>query len=277
MKKLFVSFAHPDDEAFACGGTIAKYVQVGWEVHLLCATREEAGGGGPYGEISEDALGRIRQKELEEAGTILGISAITFLGYKDGTLSGLHPGELEDKVYRLMASFAPDVVITFEPGGISNHPDHTKICLSTTYAFQRYARDRAIAMGEIPVRVSQRARSFGELSAEGEKRSEPKLYYVCMPESLATYFKKQKRIPSQSFGRPWTGTPDKFITTVINIRTFQRKKINALKVHKSQQSDVDRFLSGDRQPLLAQEYFILRMQGVSEVFMGKTDRVSNRL
>lgn len=271
MKKLLLSFAHPDDEVFTCGGTIAKYVQAGWEVHLLCATRGEAGGGGPYREVSEDSLGKIRQKELEEAGTVLGISAITFFGYKDGTLSDLHPGELEDKLYRPMASFVPDVVITFEPDGISNHPDHSKICLSTTYAFQKYAasflpKER---LGQ------QEKRSFEE--ATNREQKEPKLYYTCMPESLVTYLKKQKKISPQSFGKPWTGTPDKFITTVINIRTFQRKKINALKAHKSQQSDVDRFLSADTQPLLSQEYFMLRMQGTYEVFMGKTDRVSNRL
>ncbi|MBI2404822.1 PIG-L family deacetylase [Candidatus Gottesmanbacteria bacterium] len=278
MKKLLLSFAHPDDEAFMCGGTIAKYVQAGWEVHLLCATYGEAGGGGPYREVPEDLLGKIRQKELEESGTILGISAITFLGYKDGTLLGLHPGELEDKLYRPMASFAPDVVITFESNGISNHPDHSKICLSTTYAFQKYARDIAVVRGEIVERVSQRARrTLLEADTEEEKQAEPRLYYACMPESIARYLKKQKNIPSESFGKPWKGTTDKFITTVVDVRKFRNKKIEALQAHKSQQADIDRFLSLTHHPLLDKEYYILRMQGLYEVFMGKTDRVSNRL
>ncbi|MEK7119429.1 MAG: PIG-L family deacetylase, partial [Patescibacteria group bacterium] len=31
MKKLLLVFAHPDDESFSCGGTVAKYVKAGWE------------------------------------------------------------------------------------------------------------------------------------------------------------------------------------------------------------------------------------------------------
>ncbi len=278
MKKLLLAFAHPDDESFACAGTVAKYVASGWTVHLVCATRGEAGSGGPYGEVSPENLGNIRQKELEEAGKLLGISSITFLGYKDGTLFGLNPGELEDKLYQQISGFAPDAVITFEPNGISNHPDHTKICLSTTYAFQKYARDVAIAHGEIEIRISQRGRrSLLEADTEEGKQAEPRLYYACMPESVAAYLKKQKNIPTESFGKPWVGTPDKLVTTVIDIKRFKSKKIYALLAHKSQQSDVDRFLSLPTQPLIQQEYFLLRMQGIHEVFMGKTDHIASRL
>lgn len=277
MKKLLLSFAHPDDESFAAGGTVAKYVAAGWTVHLLCATRGEAGSAGPYGEVSSDSLGNIRQKELEEAGSILGIDSVTFLGYKDGLLSGLTPGDLEDPIYRQMAGFSPDVVITFEPNGISNHPDHRKVCLATTYAFQKYAKDVALARGELPVRIGQRARSFKEADAEETNLPEPRLYYVCMPETLVDHLKKQKVIPSESFGKPWVGIPDKLITTVIDIKRFKSKKIQAIQAHKTQQSDSDRFLSSNSQPLLDLEYFIMRMQGMHEVFMGKTDRVADRI
>ncbi|MBI5619952.1 hypothetical protein HY950_03250, partial [Candidatus Gottesmanbacteria bacterium] len=47
--------------------------------------------------------------------------------------------------------------------------------------------------------------------------------------------------------------------------------------HRSQQADVQRFLSFAANPLARYEYFILRMHGTTEVFMGKNDRVSNRL
>ena len=50
-------FAHPDDESFSCGGTVAKYVKAGWEVHLLCATRGERGETGPYGKLDPETLG----------------------------------------------------------------------------------------------------------------------------------------------------------------------------------------------------------------------------
>ena len=40
---LLVILAHPDDESFAMGGTLAKYAAQGVQVTLVCATRGEAG------------------------------------------------------------------------------------------------------------------------------------------------------------------------------------------------------------------------------------------
>ncbi len=272
MKTLVLVCAHPDDASFICSGTIAKYVDSGWEVHLLCVA---------CGEKGNEASGAIRQKELETAGTIVGISVVTLLGYAEGIVSAQHPGELEDKIYRQMVTIAPDVVITFESGGINNDPDHSKTSLSTTFAFQKYAHDAAIAAGKIPVRIGQRERRSFEQTAQEKKgldlmRGEPQLYYACVPESVITYLKKQKQIPAESFGKPWMGTPDKFITTVINIERFKAKKIKAMQVHASQRSDSDSLLPLSLPPFLKQECFILRMEGEYEVFMGKTDSIRNR-
>ena len=73
------------------------------------------------------------------------------------------------------------------------------------------------------------------------------------------------------------GTPDKHITTVIDISEFAETKKQAILSHVSQQEDVNRFLSLTSQPLLKDEYYILRMQGTTEVFMGKNDHVTNNL
>ena len=40
---LLAIFAHPDDESFSCGGTLAKAAAAGHNVHLICATRGEEG------------------------------------------------------------------------------------------------------------------------------------------------------------------------------------------------------------------------------------------
>ncbi len=42
-KRMLVILAHPDDESFAAGGTLAKYAHQDVQVILLCATRGEAG------------------------------------------------------------------------------------------------------------------------------------------------------------------------------------------------------------------------------------------
>ena len=41
--RLMTVFAHPDDEAFGVGGTLARYAAEGVAVHVVTATRGEAG------------------------------------------------------------------------------------------------------------------------------------------------------------------------------------------------------------------------------------------
>lgn len=271
MKRLLLVFAHPDDEAFTAAGTVAKYAANGWQADLVCATRGESGEKGPY-KTSAETLGDIRQKELEKAGLVIGLSSITFLGHKDGTLADLTPGTLEDKVFRLMSKLKPDVVITYEVvSGISNHPDHRKIGLSTTYAFQKYAEQLE--------KPQYHGRRKPKLSFEESEQIDnvPKLYYACLPETVVEYLKQKHFLPQLSFGQPWKGTPDKLITNVIDIKKFRAVKIKALKAHISQSKDIDRFLGAGQIPQLSQEYYLLRYEGTAEVFMGKNDRISNRL
>lgn len=255
MKRMLLVFAHPDDESFSCGGLVPKYVANGWHVDLVCATRGERGSSGPYQHARQITVAQLRQKELEKAADILGIASITFLEYPDGKLSQLTPGELEDKVYQTFQTFTPDVVVTFESNGISNHPDHIKLTLSTTVAFQKYA----------------------QYALEEEIPRSPKLYYACIPDSVVQYAQKIKMIPHQSFGNPWRGVEDKRITTVVNISKFTKVKIQALRTHITQRDGVNRFLAVPNNPLVRQEYFIQRFEGTREVFMGKNDRVANKL
>ncbi len=254
MKKLLLVFAHPDDESFTSAATVAKYVKAGWSVDLISATRGEAGSSGEYGEKTSGQLGSIRQGELQKAARLLGISSITFLGYMDGTLTDEPPGELEDKIYKKMEELIPDCVITFDTTGISNHPDHIKLCYATTFAFQKYA-----------------------FWIERQVTGAPKLYYACVPETVVSYLKRKKIFPEVSFGKPWLGTPDKYITTVISSTGFQMIKKKALRMHVSQKEDVERFLSFPKNPLVQQEYYILRLEGTREIFMSKNDRVSGSL
>jgi LmbE family N-acetylglucosaminyl deacetylase len=261
MKKMLLVFAHPDDESFSTGGTVAKYVHDGWSVDLICATRGEAGQSGIF-DTDESKLGDIRQKEVQKAATVLGISSITFLGYKDGTLSDENPGEMEDKIFQKMTELVPDCVITFDTTGISNHPDHIKICFATTFAFQKYA-----------YWIREHLKDTADFTVD----LEPKLYYACIPKSVVDYLKKNKVLPGESFGMPWKGTADKHITTVIHIDGFEEIKKKALNCHVTQKKDVDRFLSFEKNPQHAQECFILRLHGIQEVFMGKGDRVTDSL
>lgn len=276
MKKMLLVFAHPDDESFAVGGTVAKYVKAGWRVDLVCATKGEAGLSGLHDD-TRDRLISMRESELKKAADILGISAFTFLGCNEGRLKELTPGTLEDPIYRAMESGIPDVVITFDQTGISNHPDHIKICFAVTYAFQKYA---AWLVG-----LRKKYRVYGARDEQWRRRLEvilasdiePKLYYACMPSSIVRHTINERVTPVENFGKPLLGVDDTLITTIIDIRKVSAIKMNAIKAHESQLKDVDRFVQSEGNPLFDQEYFVHRMQGTEEIFMGKQDSVSDRL
>lgn len=281
MKTMLLVFAHPDDESFGAGGTIAKYVGLGWKVELVVVTNGEKGKNGTFTWAQDEALGDLRKKELAAAAKILGIRNVTYLSQPDSGLTTLSPGTIEDPIYKKMVELLPDIVITHDTTGISNHPDHVKVCYATTFAFQKYTEHLEVLKNPEfkPGRGREwkeaaRLRVFGELDPEDK---EPKLYYTCMPEHVASYLKKMKVIPEESFDKPFNGTKDKFVTTAIDIESTKIEKGKALLCHETQMEDVNRFIDFNNNPLHIQEHFILRMQGIHEVFMGKTDRVAETL
>ena len=80
--------AHPDDESFGMGGTLALYAERGADVHLVCATR------GEVGEMDEkymqgfESIADRRESELRCAAGILGLEGVHFLDYRDSGMPG---------------------------------------------------------------------------------------------------------------------------------------------------------------------------------------------
>jgi LmbE family N-acetylglucosaminyl deacetylase len=118
-------FAHPDDETFGPGATLAKYAAAGNKVALITATRGQAGQ--TSGQCIEKDLGLQREAELRSAAHVLGITDLTILDFFDGTLNE-HQLPLMKKLIATEADrIQPDVVITHEPSGISMHLDHIAV------------------------------------------------------------------------------------------------------------------------------------------------------
>jgi N-acetyl-1-D-myo-inositol-2-amino-2-deoxy-alpha-D-glucopyranoside deacetylase len=152
-RRLLFVFAHPDDESFGPGGTIARYAREGAAVHYACATRGEAGGATPallkaFAHLPEDErVGALRERELRCAAETLGLAGLHLLGYRDSGMSGapenLHPGafvnadpdQVTGQLVRLMRSIRPQVIVTFDPYGGYGHPDHIFAHQRTTEAF----------------------------------------------------------------------------------------------------------------------------------------------
>lgn len=227
MKVIF-SFAHPDDETFSSGGTIAKLAGAGVEVKLICATKGEVGSVGNPPITTLEKLGETREQELRKAAKILGIARIYFLGFTDGTLHKISRLKIEKAVLQILEQEKPDVVITFNKTGGSNHPDHKAIGKATTDAFIKY------------MVVSKK---------------HVKLYHNAMPKSFIKMF-EEKGLSYNAFGKV-KGVSDQEITTRVDIKDFFDIKIKALKCHKTQHQDLERFLKRTQHLDLKQEFFQL--------------------
>lgn len=139
--------AHPDDETFGVGGTLAQYAASGYKVYYICATRGEAGKTDPIKPHGTDTLGDLRWEELKCAAKILGLADVIYLGYRDSGMPGSednkHPNALisapleqvTGRVVKAIRELMPQVVITFDPIGGYRHPDHIAVHNATVKAF----------------------------------------------------------------------------------------------------------------------------------------------
>ncbi len=159
-RRLLAVFAHPDDETFGTGGTLALYARRGVEVYLICATRGEVGEAPPDLKGFQSP-GEMREDELRCAAGILGLKGVYFLGYRDSGMPGssdnTHPRALAAQptetvareIARYIRELQPQVVITFDPIGGYRHPDHIAIHRATVEAF-RISGDPVQAADALP-------------------------------------------------------------------------------------------------------------------------------
>lgn len=143
-RKLLAVFAHPDDESFICGGTLAKYAAMGVEITLVSATRGEMGrrmGNPPY--VNRETMPAIREQELNKACEALGIERLIFFDIRDKMVEFYDYEQLVNRIAALMDEIRPDVVLTFHEvfGG---HPDHCAIGKATTDAFRRASQPSSL-------------------------------------------------------------------------------------------------------------------------------------
>ena len=148
MPALLAVLAHPDDESFGMGGTLALYSRRGYRVYLICATRGEAGTVDPEYMKGHESIAQLREAELRCAAEHLGLEAVYFLGYRDSGMAGsaenrhpdaqvAHPvDEVAGRIVEYIRRLRPDVVLTFDPIGGYRHPDHIHVQQATTLAFE---------------------------------------------------------------------------------------------------------------------------------------------
>ena len=148
-KTILAVLAHPDDESFGMGGTLALYAQMGYSTYYVCATRGEAGSADEEHLKGFKDTAEMRTDELMRAARVLGLKDVFFLGYRDSGMPGMeanqHPDaqinhpieEVAGRVVKYIRELKPEVVVTFDPIGGYKHPDHIHIQRATTLAYEK--------------------------------------------------------------------------------------------------------------------------------------------
>ncbi len=186
-------FAHPDDAAVLCGGTLARYARSGADVTIVSLT------GGP------------KAGEMRAAADALGVHQIVLLDLPEGTLAARQSPTIEEGTLDLFQRLHPEVVLTFGPDGLDRQPDHVAVHAGARGAFLRLRNRPAVPV--VPTArlyfaawpAQHMRRRLGALRARG----------------IDTCF-----LPDPDR----CGSSDSTVTTMIDVRSELPRKLAALRV-----------------------------------------------
>jgi LmbE family N-acetylglucosaminyl deacetylase len=153
---LLAVFAHPDDETFRPGGTLALLAQRGVKVQVLTLTHGEAGSCGEPPVCTLDELPSVREYELRCACAVLGIELPRVLDYPDGHLTEAGPEQVTADILAIVRQVCPQVLLSFGPDGLSGHPDHILVGQWAAEAFRREEGAAAFYTVAVPQSLATR-------------------------------------------------------------------------------------------------------------------------
>ncbi len=217
-KKILAILAHPDDETLGIGGALALYADQNIETHLICATRGQRGWfGAEEDNPGEEALGKIREKELYAAAEVLKLKSVKLLDYMDGDLDQADPAQIIPEIAARIRTIQPDVVLTFDPFGVYGHPDHIAISQFATAA------------------VMQSAHS-GNNNSQPAHQVEALYYFVATQAELQSYEAAFGELVMNIDGveRRSTPWPDWSISVRMNTTDYVPQIWEAVRCHRSQ-------------------------------------------
>jgi len=229
---LLAIFAHPDDESYGAGGVMALAAAAGNKVWVLCATNGDQGGRPGEMDVDHSLDPEIRRAELACACEALGIAEPIFLGYRDsgmegwgapeGSLSLAPREEVVERIVAVIRRLRPAVIVTFDPGGVYGHPDHTACSATATAAYQQAATEPGgpVALYHQALPRSYIAAMRAGMEEERRRSGDDK------PPS------EDDKRQQEAFEK--LARPDDEITTVVPIGSVLERKIAALACHDSQ-------------------------------------------
>ncbi len=202
---LMAVFAHPDDEIGAAG-TLALHARRGDRVLLVWMTRGELAS--RFGAMEEARVAEIREGHGAHVAQLIG-AEYRFLPFRDTFLTGSREEALA--LARVMAEFAPDAVITWDPWDV--HPDHRathqavlsalKLCRIPKLVGE--AHRKPVRLYHYPRREVSRPHVYVDVSATQEVAEAVFGFYQAFygwPISLED-FRAQRRLRGREAGVPF--------------------------------------------------------------------------
>jgi LmbE family N-acetylglucosaminyl deacetylase len=237
MATLVCFHAHPDDEAIATSGTMAKAAASGHRVTLVVATR------GEHGEVVEgvlndgEQLGLRRLKETFASAELIGCARVEFLGYVDSGMMGeptndeeysFWRADVDQAAHRLAcilheeAEHGPVVLTIYDDHGGYGHPDHIQV--------HRVGR-RAAELAGVE-HVFQGTMNRDHIAA---------LMASAAVEDASG--EMQERLDEMEAQEVEFGSPEALITHAVDVAEHVELKRACMRAHASQISDEDFFLA----------------------------------
>jgi LmbE family N-acetylglucosaminyl deacetylase len=151
---LMAVHAHPDDESSSTGGILARYSDEGVRTIVVTCTNGEFGDGPAGVKPGEDGhdtadVAQTRLAELREACKHLGVTELELLGYHDSGMPeweyrnrpdafcNIPLDEVAGRIGVLIERYQPQVVVTYDPDGAYQHPDHLQASRAAITAVER--------------------------------------------------------------------------------------------------------------------------------------------
>lgn len=223
-KTIVAMFAHPDDEAFGPGGTLALLAKNN-DVYIIVGTNGEAGEN--HHPDKHKHIIEIRRHELIFSSKVLGVKYVHFLDYPDGHLNNTIYGDVLLKAEKLILELKPEVLITFEHHGLTGHMDHvfmTRIATSL-YEGQDFIKQ---------------------------------IWYYCFSQKMRDHILNYYKAKNFHVYFP-KGYTDKDVDVVVDVSETWHQKMGAIHSHLSQQADRQAYL--DSYELAPnREYFFVKMK-----------------
>ena len=212
-RRVLALFPHPDDEAYAAGGLLARCAEGGAAVELVCATRGERGTDRSGTAAAGPALAALRTRELETSCHALGIAAPVFLDLPDGDLGGRTRADAVALVTHHVHRVRPHLLVTLGSDGAYGHLDHLAWTAIVSLALAPLAEGSRLLHAVFPRRL------FAPVWRALKRRAGARLVAAIDPQTL--------------------GVVADGVDLRLDIRRVRGRKLAAISAHRSQLVDGD--------------------------------------